>query len=221
MDLICPEAQILAPVHVSLLVLFATHLTHSAGKGLRTRQAPKLSPTNRSSPRNFPNDSMMVSCGIARHRREALKQARALADQRRRKAQEQAEVLADLQQAQALVDLGDLCSREAEREIAPRQNCQRERPCTSSRLHRCNDYHYTYICGHRDTRQVRDAWCATCKEEGSFCSPKPVDIRRGGKCRRCGERIELDKRTRRRSRRVARKRERRRRADRGRLETED
>jgi hypothetical protein len=147
---------------------------------------------------------MMVSCGIARHRREPLKQARALADQRRRKAQEQAEVLADLQQAQALVGLGDLCSGEAEREGAPRQDCQRERPCTGSRLHHCNDYHYTYICGHRDTRQVRDAWCATCKEEGSFCSPKPVDIRRGGKCRRCGERIELDKRTRRRARRAAR-----------------
>ena len=163
----------------------------------------------------------MVSCGIARHRREALKQARALADQRRRKAKEQAEVLADLQQAQALVDLEDLRSGEAECEMAPRQDCQREGPYAGSRSHRCNDHHYTYICGHRDTRQVRDAWCATCKEEGSFCRPKPVDIRRGGKCRRCGERIELDKRARRGAKRAARERERRRRADRRRLETED
>jgi hypothetical protein len=155
----------------------------------------------------------MVSCGIARHKREVLKQARALANQRRRKAQEQAEVLTDLQQAQALVDLVDFCSGEAEREMAPRQDCQRERPCAGSHSYHCNDYHYTYICGHRDTRQVRDAWCATCKEEGCFCSPKSVDIRRGGKCRRCGERIELDKRARRGARRAARKRERRRRAD--------
>jgi hypothetical protein len=171
--------------------------------------------------RSTPSTITMVSRGTARHRREALKQAQALADQRRRKAQEQAEVLADLQQAQALVDLEDLCSGEAEREMALRQDCQRERPCVGSRSHRCNDHHYTYICGHRDTRQVRDAWCATCKEKGSFCTPKPIDIRRGGKCRRCGERIELDKRARRGARRAARERERRRRADRRRLETED
>jgi hypothetical protein len=156
----------------------------------------------------------MVSCGIARRRRKALKQVQALADQRRRKAQEQAEVLAHLQRAQALVDLEDLHSGEAEREMSLRQDCQRERPGVDSRSHRCNDYHYTYICGHRDTRQVRDAWCATCKEEGSFCSPKPLDIRRGGKCRRCGERIELDKR----ARMVARERERRRKAERRRVE---
>ena len=157
---------------------------------------------------------VMVSCGTARHRREALKQVQALADQCRRKAQEQAEVLANLQQAQALVDLEDLRSGEADHEMAPRQDCQRELRCAGSRLHRCNDHHYSYICGHRDTRQVRNAWCATCKEEGSLCSPKPVDIRRGGKCRRCGERIELDKRARRGARRAARERKRRRRADR-------
>jgi hypothetical protein len=171
--------------------------------------------------RSTPSTITMVSRGTARHRREALKQAQALADQRRRKAQEQAEVLADLHQAQALIDLEDLRSGEAEREMAPRQGCRRERPCAGSHSHRCNDHHYTYICGHRDTRQVRDAWCATCKEKRSFCTPKPVDIRRGGKCRRCGERIELDKRARRGARRAARERERRRRADRRRLETED
>jgi len=168
----------------------------------------------RSRQRSTKSTITMVSSGTARHRREALKQAQALAHQRRRKAQERAEVLADLQQAQALVDLEDLRSGEAEREMVPRQDCQRKRPCAGSHSHRCDDYHYTYICGHRDTRQVRDAWCATCKEEGSFCSTKPVDIRRGGKCRRCGERIELDKRARRGAGRAARERERRRRADR-------
>jgi hypothetical protein len=144
----------------------------------------------------------MVSCK-ARHRRNARKQAQAPGDQRRHKVQEQAEVLAHLQRAQALVDLEDLRSGEVEREMTPRQDCQRERPCADSRSHRCNDYHYTYSCGHRDTRQVRDAWCATCKEEGSFCRPKPVDICCKGKCRRCEERTESDTRV----RKAARERE--------------
>jgi hypothetical protein len=159
----------------------------------------------------------MVSRCRARRRRTALKQAQALGDQRRRKAQEQAEVLAHLQRAQALADLESLRSGEAEREMVPRQDCQRERPCADSRPHRCNDYYYTYVCGHRDTWQVRDAWCATCKEEGSFCRPKSIDIRRGGRCRRCGERTELDKRV----RKVARERERRMRVESRILQMED
>lgn len=114
---------------------------------------------------------------------QRMKQVQELAEQRRRNAQEEAEVLADLQRAQALLDLED---------------CQEERLGANSRSHLCKEYHYTYICGHQDTRLVRDAWCATCNEEERFCRPKPLDIRgKGGKCRRCGERIELDKKARR------------------------
>jgi hypothetical protein len=151
----------------------------------------------------------MVSRCRARRGRKARKQAQAPGDQCRHKIQEQAEVLAHLQRAQALLDLEDLRSGEAEREMAPRQDCQQERPYADWRSNRCNNYHYIYICGHRDTWQVRDAWCATCKEEGSFCRPEPVDICRKVKCRRCGERTELDKRV----RRAAREREQRMRAE--------
>jgi hypothetical protein len=123
---------------------------------------------------------------------QRMKQVQELAEQRRRNAQEEAEVLTDLQRAQALLDLED---------------CQQERPGADSRSHRCNEYHYTYVCGHQDTRLVRDACCATCNEEGRFCSHKLLDIRRRVKCRRCGERIELDKKARRAARERWRRRE--------------
>jgi hypothetical protein len=48
------ELKYLRLFHVSPLVLFATHLTRPAGKRLRTKQVPNLSPTNRFVPQELP-----------------------------------------------------------------------------------------------------------------------------------------------------------------------
>ena len=65
--------------------------------------------------------------------------------------------------------LADLRSEEAECQIAADRDRQQERPRENSPSNRCSDYHHTYICGHRDSQQVRDANCWVCKEQGRFC----------------------------------------------------